>query len=83
MCIMVYIQNYYRGSNGALVFIDLCDFTKSDKREGIRLQIENLIQCLDIKTGVKIPCLLIGTKVRNYSSNLRNSMYVTNILLSL
>ena len=70
MCYGFYTQGYYRNSNGALIFVDLCDFKMSDRREVIRLQTKNLIQYLQDRTRANIPCLLIGTKVITIATEL-------------
>ena len=57
------MQSYYRGCNGALIFVDLVQFNKMDKREGLILYTENLIKDLEFRIGKKSPCLLVGAKV--------------------
>jgi len=67
----MFIQNFYRGANGALVFVDLKCFKTQDERESVILYTEKLMQDLELNTGTKLPCLLVGAKVKicyNYCS---------------
>jgi len=63
------IQNYYRGANGALVFVDLKCFKTRDERESVILHTEKLMRDLEQCVGIKLPCLLVGAKVRDCCIN--------------
>ena len=73
---MTYMQSYYRGCNGALIFVDLVQFNEIDKREGLILYTENLIKDLEFRIGKK-PCLLVGAKV-----NLTVMLHIRTLLIS-
>ena len=60
---MIYMQNYYRGCNGTLIFIDLVQFSTTNKRDDLILYTENLIKDIEFRIGKKPPCLLVGAKV--------------------
>jgi len=63
---MIHIQPHYRDSDGALIFVDLQEFEIPDNRQCIILSINKYIQDLEQYTGTKIPCILVGTKVKAY-----------------
>jgi len=61
---MIHLQQYYRDSDGALIFVDLQKFKISKDRQCIISSAKDLIQDLErYTTGTKIPCVLVGTKV--------------------
>ena len=73
---LVYLQNYYRGANGALIFVDLRHFKKPDDRRHIIQCTKKLIQDLEENIGIKLPCLLVGAMV-----NLIATTYIATVKL--
>jgi len=71
MCVCDVHTELLWGANGALVFVDLKYFKTRDERESIILHTEKLMWDLRQFVGTKLPCLLVGAKVRacyNYCS---------------
>ena len=62
MC-LIHMQNYYRGANGALIFVDLCRFKNPKDRDDLIKYTRKLIQDLEADFETKLPCLLVGAKV--------------------
>jgi len=63
---IIHIQQYYRRSDGALLFVDLQEFKNPDNRQYIILSAKRIFQVLEQNIGIKIPCVLVGAKVRAY-----------------
>lgn len=61
---VVPVQEYYRGTHGALVAIDLKEFRDSDKKERIIRDTKGSLEKLERATRANLPCLLVGTKAR-------------------
>jgi len=61
--LIIHLQQYYRGSDGALIFVDLQEFKNPDNRQCIILSAKEKIQDLEQNIGTKIPCVLVGAKV--------------------
>ena len=58
---MVYLQSYYRGVNGALIFVDLKQFMIA--RKEVIKYTKKYIQDIEERSAVRHPCLLVGAKV--------------------
>ena len=67
MCVAICVfclQSYYRGANGALIFVDLSRFKSPVDRRHVLQSTKKLIQDLEENMGIKLPCLLVGAKVK-------------------
>ena len=64
VCI-IYVQVFYRGSNGALIFFDLSSFEEPEELEDNLSCLDNLVKTLDRGAEDKIPHLLVGNKVKS------------------
>lgn len=61
------MQSFFRGANGALLFVDLKRFTNPEDRDVITKQTIQWMKDTERILGKKIPVLLVGAMVIAYS----------------